>query len=236
MTYNQLTLEQFINDCVKIHGNEYDYSLVQYNRVTDKIKIICNEHGIFEQLADHHKRGSKCPLCRRLKRNTDSFILDSIKTHGNKYDYSLVNYKNNRTSVKIICKKHGVFEQIPKHHLTGSGCPLCKNSKGENIIINILKKLNIKYKRQKTFDGCKDKKNLQFDFYLLEYNICIEYDGIQHFKKIERFGGQKGFERRQFLDSLKTNYCVENNIKLIRISYLDNIFEKLFFLEKIKTN
>lgn len=227
---NKKTQEQFIKECNEKHNNEYDYSLVKYINVTQKIKIICEKHGVFEQNAGHHLNGSKCPKCRGFIQNNNSFIKRSKEKHGNKYDYSLVEYKNNRIPVKIICKKHGIFEQIPKHHLTGSGCPLCKNSKGENIIINILKELNIKYKRQKTFDGCKDKKNLQFDFYLPEYNICIEYDGIQHFKKIERFGGDEGFKRRLFLDSIKTNYCINNNISLIRISYKDDILEKLNFI------
>jgi Zn finger protein HypA/HybF involved in hydrogenase expression len=233
MRYNQLTQEEFIDQCRKKHGDEYDYSLVEYTNTTNKIKIICKTHGIFEQVADHHKRGRKCPNCGGFVKNTDTFISDSIKVHGLKYNYSLVNYINNRIPVIIICEKHGEFEQIPKHHLTGSGCPICNKSKGEVVIINLLKELNIKYKRQKTFDGCKDKKELQFDFYLYKYNMCVEYDGIQHFKVIERFGGVEGFERRLFLDNIKTQYCLDNNIALIRIRYDENILDKLSFLVHI---
>jgi very-short-patch-repair endonuclease len=234
MTYNQLTQEQFIEQCRVIHGDEYDYSLVQYTNVTKKVKIICKIHGEFEQYADHHKRGTKCPYCRGLKKDTDSFISESIIIHGDKYDYSSVNYINNRTPVRIICKTHGEFKQIPKHHLTGSGCPLCKNkSRGEIAIINILEKSNIKYKRQKTFEGCGINKKLQFDFYLPKYNCCIEFDGEQHFKAVDWFGGEKGFKDRKIRDNIKTNYCKNNKINLIRIRYDENILDKLSFLSNI---
>lgn len=189
---------------------------------------------MFEQIADHHLRGSKCPVCRGVLKNTnESFVFKSISIHDDRYDYSLVNYINNRVPVKIICKDHGIFEQIPKHHMQGSGCPGCNNSKGENIIIRLLKNKNIKYKRQKTFDGCQDKKKLQFDFYIQKYNLCIEFDGIQHYKPIERFGGIEAFESLKIRDEIKTKYCLENNIELIRIKYDENILDKLYFLSDI---
>jgi len=231
MTYNQLTQEEFIIQCNNTHNNEYDYSLTKYTNTTQKIKILCKKHGIFIQVADHHKRGSKCPECRGFRQNTESFILKSISIHDLKYDYSLVDYKNNRTPVKIICKKHGIFEQIPKHHLTGSGCPNCKSSHGESKIIKILDDYKIKYKKQKTFDGCKTNKKLQFDFYLIDYNICIEFDGKQHFVNVEWFGGSVAFERRKILDKVKNNFCLKNNIELVRVRYDENILDKLSFLK-----
>jgi len=75
------------------------------------------------------------------------------------------------------------------------------------------------------FDNCKNKNPLPFDFYLPEHNICIEFDGEQHFKSISYFGGEKGFKNTQKNDLIKTSYCKENNIKLIRINYLE--FKKI---------
>jgi len=130
--------------------------------------------------------------------------------------------------IKIICKKHGIFEQTPDNHINKkTGCPICNESKGEKEIRIILNNLNIKYIKQKTFNNCKNKRKLPFDFYLTDYNLCIEFDGIQHFKSIEYFGGEKVLKETQKRDLIKNNYCKENNIKLLRIKYNENILKKL---------
>ena len=86
---------------------------------------------------------------------------------------------------------------------------------------------NIKYERQKKFTECKNIRKLSFDFYLPNYNIIIEYDGIQHFEIIDYWLGSDGLKDRIFRDNIKTDYCLNNNIKLLRIKYNDNILEKL---------
>jgi len=80
---------------------------------------------------------------------------------------------------------------------------------------------------QKTFDSCRSVYVLPFDFYLPEQNICIEYDGEQHYKVIKYWGGENGFLMRQKRDKIKTDYCKDNNIKLIRIRYDDNLINEL---------
>lgn len=143
------------------------------------------------------------------------------------YNYSKVNYKNAHTPVEIICKKHGSFWQTPNKHLDGKGCPKCFYSKGEIMIEKILKEINITYVPQKIFPDCKFKKYLKFDFYLPDYNVCIEYDGEQH-DSIYRF--EKDTERlkiRKFRDQIKNIYCEEKRIKLIRISHKEDIIAKL---------
>lgn len=145
------TNDEFINMSNIIHKNRYDYSLVKYINAHTKIKIICKEHGIFEQEPRAHLYGYGCPQCSGNKKLTNEiFIHRSIIRHNNIYDYSLVDYKNNSTNVKIICKKHGIFEQLPFNHMKGCGCPKCDNySAGEKIIEKILKKNNIIYEPQK---------------------------------------------------------------------------------------
>ena len=109
---------------------------------------------------------------------------------------------------------------LPNNLLQGHGCPQCNNnSRGENRITVFLDKYRINYVPQKKFDNCKDKYALPFDFYLPDYNTCIEYDGIQHFQLVEHFGGQEEFERRKINDNIKTNYCIDKNINLIRLPY-----------------
>jgi hypothetical protein len=112
--------KQFIEDVKKVHSTKYDYSLVKYINNRTKVKIICPEHGIFEQRPYSHISGQGCPKCGgTFKFTINDFIIKSKEIHGNKYDYSLVDYINTHTKVKIICKKHGIFEQQPNSHLNG---------------------------------------------------------------------------------------------------------------------
>lgn len=235
----KLTNEEFIKRSSEVHNNKYDYSLVNYINLNTVVDIICKKHGKFKQKPYnhmHHKSG--CPLCANtikgkiVKLNNDIFIEKSKKIHGDKYDYSMVNYIGTNKCVKIICKKHGIFNQIPNSHLNGKGCPICKNSKGENFIMNYLIKNKIKFKRQQTFDDCLYKIKLRFDFYLQDLNICIEYNGIQHYKPIKYFGGIEKFNinKKRFLS--KEEYCHRHNIKLIIIKYddnIENILNSLFY-------
>jgi hypothetical protein len=115
--------EEFIQDAIKIHGNIYDYSYVQYINAITNVKITCNLHGEFEQRPSNHLIGHGCDQCAKMGKSTEDFIKTAVKKHGNIYDYSQVNYINNKTDVIIICKTHGPFEQRPNTHLSGSGCP-----------------------------------------------------------------------------------------------------------------
>ena len=137
------TTEQFIKDAKLIHGDRYDYSLVEYKNSYSKVKIVCHkkengiEHGIFEQLPSNHLRFKQgCPICsKKIKKTTEQFIKDAKLIHGDRYDYSLVEYKNCKTKVKLICKKcKKEFYITPSNHLRKKGCPCCKESKGEKII------------------------------------------------------------------------------------------------------
>ena len=224
------TKEEFIKRVNKIHGNKYDYSLVDYINNKTKIKLICPVHGIFEQRPNDHLNGCGCPICGKknsIKKQTttkDRFIGKANKLHNNFYDYSLVNYINNKTKVKIICPKHGIFEQKPNNHLNGQGCPKCKSSKGENAIRKYLKENNILFEEQKKF---KETKNLRYDFYLPKENLLIEYNGIQHYELVEIFGGEKKLKYQQYNDKIKKEFAEKNNIKLLTISYKENPLDKL---------
>jgi hypothetical protein len=221
------SIKGFIIKANNVHGNKYDYSLVKYKNTHTKVIIICKKHGNFTQQPSHHINGVGCPQCSNNFLNLDLFIIKSIKTHGDYYNYSLVKYKNNKTKVKILCPEHSIFEQTPTHHLNGSGCPVCRESKGERIIRLFLIENNISYTPQKRFKECRDKYPLPFDFYINDLNICIEYDGKQHFKPVKQFGGENGFNDRIKKDNIKTKYCENNNIQLLRIKYNENINKKL---------
>jgi len=156
----RLTTKEFIKRSVKIHGNKYNYSKVEYIGIYEKIIIICKEHGKFEQIPNVHLKGCGCPKCSRNRITTEDFIEKSIKIHGEKYNYSKVEYINNREKIKIICKKHGEFMQTPNVHLKGGGCPKCYgfNKTTEDLIKQFKEIHKNKYNYSKTeYTGIKNK-------------------------------------------------------------------------------
>ena len=230
------TPEEFISKVKSIHDNKYDYSKIAFVNIKTSIDIICPKHGIFKQRPQHHLAGHGCNKCARelitdLSRLTkEIFISKAKEIHGDKYDYSMVNFttiNSNNDKVNLICLKHGEFNQIIRHHLSGSGCPICNESKGEEIISKYLTKNYIKFVRQYRFSDCKDKKPLPFDFYLPEYNTYIEYQGEQHFRPTSHWGGEEEFKNIVRRDEIKKGYCEKNNIPLITINYNDNTISKL---------
>lgn len=113
------------------HGDKFDYSLVEYTKSSNKIDIICKEHGVFKQEAACHLTGIGCPKCADKVRadlrtkDTGDFIESAVRVHGDKYDYSESVYTKCKHRVKIICKEHGPFKQQASNHLSGFGCPKC---------------------------------------------------------------------------------------------------------------
>lgn len=231
------TTENFIKKAKQIHGNKYDYSLVDYDKAKKKVKIICKKHGIFEQTPDSHLSGQGCSSCgvERIKQLqkllVKDFITQANKIHNNTYLYNLVEYDNLHQKVRIICKKHGVFEQLATNHLSGQGCPKCRSSKGETIIRKILKKLKINFVEQYKISKCKYKNPLIFDFAIFNDNniikCLIEFQGKQHYMPIKHFGGEKSFKEREIKDNIKIRYCKENCIILYHIRYDEDIEEAI---------
>ena len=133
----------------------------------------------------------------------------------------IFNPNYNRRMVICLCECGNTHvcsvSDLTTGHTSSCGCE--HKSKGESFIEDLLKQYNIHYIRQKRFDDCRNKKTLPFDFYIPIINTCIEYDGEQHFSPIEHWGGEEMFKIRQQNDKIKTEYCKEKGINLIRISY-----------------
>lgn len=125
------TQEQFLEKAKAVHGETYDYSLVEYVGTDDKVKIICRGHGLFEQTPYNHCSGQGCKICGNKRNGLNSrtgqekFLIKAKEVHGDTYEYSLVEYVKTGSKVKILCKEHGVFEQTPASHLRGAGCKVC---------------------------------------------------------------------------------------------------------------
>jgi hypothetical protein len=134
----RITREEIISRFIQTHGNKYDYSLISFSKMKEKVEIICSIHGSFWQTPDHHIRGTKCPECSKveqgkLKKNISAknFISKAISVHGKFYDYSKSDYRGNKTKLEIICPKHGKFKQTPSNHLSGFGCEKCGRERTE---------------------------------------------------------------------------------------------------------
>ena len=213
--------DEFIKQAKEIHGDKYDYSKVDYKNNHTKVCIICPEHGEFWQTPNKHfslKQG--CPKCADKrngfkKRNTlEKFIEKSTEIHNGKYDYSKVKYEGWTVPVTIICPKHGEFKQIAGVHMSGHGCPLCNQSRLEHKVKSFLEKNNIVFIEQYR-EKWLSKQSL--DFYLPDYNIAIECQGLQHFSRDTRwesFNFDVIYER----DVRKYNLCKENGIEIIYFS------------------
>ena len=209
-----LTLGEFIEKARKVHGNKYDYSKTEYNGIKNKVLIVCPEHGEFEQVAYDHLRGFKCSKCKNDedRLSIEEFIEKAKEIHGDKYDYSKVEYVNNITKVCIICPEHGEFWQKPSHHLLGCGCKQCHSSRMERTIKQLLDKNNISFEEQYKAQWLGRQS---LDFFLPEYNIAIECQGIQHVKSIKGFSETltQCLER----DIRKNKNCLLKNVRVIYI-------------------
>lgn len=237
-----LTKNKFINNAKAIHGEKYDYSKVEYVNYKTKVTIICYKHGPFLQKpGDHTNLKQGCPKCAGVGRTTQDFIKDSSEIHDYKYSYLKTNFIKYNKEVIITCPIHGDFEQKPFIHLQGSGCQKCSESKGERKIFLFLKNNNISFEAQKIFNNCINTKtgcSLKFDFYLPDYDVCIEYDGEYHYEHwrlyFNKDKAEEKFAEIKFRDQIKTEYCKNNGISLLRIPYfdfknIDNIISNYLF-------
>lgn len=107
------------------HGDKYDYSKVDYQSGHEKITIICPKHGAFAQTPNAHKNGQGCPRCSGKGKTKEELVEEFKEIHGERYDYSRVEWVNSSTKIAIGCRVHGDFLQTPNSHLQGRGCRLC---------------------------------------------------------------------------------------------------------------
>lgn len=206
------TLEQVIEAFRERHGDKYDYSLfTEYRSSTQKIKIVCPEHGVFQQTVEAHRVSvDGCQTCASISARNNikkslgmtqrEFIARAEEVHDFFYDYSLVEYVTSDLKVKIICPKHGVFEQRPRGHLTGRGCIECKNDK---TTYNLTKK----YEDNKKLG---DKKGI---VYLLKVKgvdeeflkVGITSNKIRRYRAHRKYLSEAGYSFHVIAESEMTN-------------------------------
>jgi hypothetical protein len=231
-----LSQENFILKSKEKYGEKYDYSLVKFKHGNSAVLIGYN--GIFYLQRPYHHLSGYQPENRKLatRKTTRTFILEAQKVHDYRYSYDKTEYVTNQVKVIITCPIHGDFEQRPLSHVQGNGCTNCNESRGEKAIAKYLDKNNISYYRQHKFSDCRNVFELPFDFYIPALRTAIEFDGKQHYEPIGYFGGLQTFEKLQINDRIKSDYCEDNYIDLVRVKYtqLDNIEDYLTEVFKFK--
>lgn len=201
-----------------------DLPVEDYINTKTKIKHRCSKGHIYEQTPSKHLEGRGCFICKGTKKKTPKEYYQECKLKG--YDLPIEDYINNPTKIKHKCNKGHIYLQSPNMHLgKQQGCPICNESHGEKYIRNYLNSNSIKYIPQKKFQDLKDKTYLSYDFYLPDYHILIEYQGIQHYTSSEYFGGDKQLEKQQEHDNLKRRYAKDNGYRLLELKYTLNTQE-----------
>jgi Protein of unknown function (DUF2726). len=241
---NKKTTEGFIKDVFKKYGSEYEI-LGKYFISSEPILIKHNKCGNkFYQTPKYFLCMGKCPFCLKSRnKTTEDFIKDVSKIYGTEYKV-LGNYVNYDEPILVKHNKCGnKFNVKPKYFLKEfNKCKNCSSSmsNGELFISNFVKTLNVPFISQ--FNLVRNPKTncwLKSDFAILnkekEPILIIEYDGEQHFKSVDYFGGEEAFQATQYRDSVKDEYCKVNNIPFVRFSYTKNKMEiKSELLEKLK--
>lgn len=220
----QYTNQSFKEKVFSIFGNEYTV-LGNYKNTKTKIKIRHNVCGfVIDILPLNFLRRRSCPYCSGKFLDQKMFSKIISQMEDTKEYVFLEKYKGTNTKINVKHIKCGhVYKVSPHHFMAGRRCPFCKESHGEHEIEMWLSNRNVNHICQKKFENCRFKKELPFDFYLPDSNVCIEYDGEQHFKKVDLFGGEQGLAIRRLRDNIKDEFCKKEGIKLLRIKYNENI-------------
>lgn len=231
----QMSRDEFLDKARKVHGNKYDYSKLIYTKSTEKVTIICPKHGEFTQVAASHLMGCGCPKCgteqqsQKKRLTLDLFIKKARNVHGDKYDYSNVNYVDYKTKICIICPEHGEFWMTPGNHLNGEGCPKCKFEKLSKEQIMTTEAFIIK---------CNDIHGSAYDYSKVKYIgyqqpveiVCPKHgifwqtpDNHLHGSGCPKCGATLSKNEKEIIDLLKENNItvVEHDKKILKGLELD---------------
>lgn len=216
--------KKWTNENVKVYFQEQGCELLsEYKDIQQRLKYKCSCGNISYVKLSNFQRGNRCKECANNRIRHD---YDFVRTFFQENGCTLISEKYTSSTFQkldYICSCGNPHSIRFLSFQRGERCPNCKSiSKGEKAIKSYLDKRNIEYQYQYKIDQCKNINPLPFDFALFENNklkCLIEFDGKQHFKPIEMFGGQKYLGTVQKHDKIKNDFCRANNIALYRISY-----------------
>lgn len=234
----KLTTKEIKERICSIEGNKYEL-LSEYVGANTKIKIkhvACGHE--YEVRWDNFQQGRRCPKCTGGINYTNEEIVQKMyELVGEEYTKLDDTYINCKTKFPIRHELCGhEYEVSWDHFQKGNRCPKCNQSKGEKEVAEYLTNHNISFATQVRFDDCRHKKSLPFDFGIVDNDkkiiALIEYDGEQHFEPVKAWGGEEKLKLTQLRDSIKNDYCKENDIPLLRIKHNEDIADQLglFFI------
>lgn len=203
-------------------------NLISKEYINARSKLLAKDKDGYKVLISlDNLNGGKTP--QRFYQN-NPYTIDNIKIWlaKNNCNFEIISTKfiSANDNLEFKCSKGHIFStswnRIKNQNV---GCSICVQSKGEDLISEYLLNQNLLFEREKTFENCKYKKKLRFDFYIDSLNVCIEFQGVQHYKPISHFGGYARYNAQLKKDNIKVEFCKKNNIRLIRIPYfeIDNI-------------
>lgn len=217
----------FENACMRADKN--NKTIIGFSGIKNDQRlwlIRCNSCG--EEKESYMRFFYRCKSCSIIShtKSFEDFVINAKKKHGDQYIYNKENYLNRASKINIFCTKcNKYFNQSAKSHLKGIGCPICNESKGERAVRLYLDKIGISYNRHKKFKGLVYKSALEFDFYLYDLNLLIEFDGKQHFEVVnfskDHLENVRNFELYKTRDQIKNNWTRDNKVPLLRIPYWD---------------
>lgn len=206
------TKEQFIKKANTKFKNKFNYDLVEYINCDTPVRIVCPEHGEFLQTPYAHLNSKfGCEKCAKhetgmsFRKDKEHFVEKARQVHGDRYDYSELDYIENKSKVKIICPKHGAFFQLPSNHYAGNGCPVCHNSRIEDFVRDYLTENNISFEE-------KNRKIIspyELDFVIEDKKLAIECNGVYWHSESE------GKDKQYHIN--KTTKSKNKGYKLIQI-------------------
>ena len=209
--------EKFIEKCLLKYNQLYDYSKVNYINSITKVEIICKIHGSFFVRPDAHLRKVGCSKCNGgIKYNTENFIIKAKVIHGNRYDYSNVNYRNSLTKIEIKCHKHGIFHILPKNHLIGQGCADCAHTKQKTTEIFLKEAILIHGNKY-------DYSNTKYINNRVKIQIKCDKHGIFYQNPKDHLNGHGCSNCSESIgEKMILTILIENNIKFIRQHTFNN--------------
>ena len=214
--------DEFIKKAQNIHGDLYDYTNVKY--INNKTHILLKCNGCLNSFKTtpnmHIQQKCGCPSCYGNNQITKKdFIKKFINIHGSEFKFDKLEVQKANDIIIIYCNTHGYYNTTQKKSLyLKNGCPNCSESRGEKMVRLFLEKNNLTFQREYII---KSLGNYRFDFFIPSKNTIIEFDGKQHFQPIPFFGGIRALRKTKHNDYIKTMYCINNHINIIRIKYTD---------------
>lgn len=236
---NSMSYDEFYTSLPNCVVSAYDIDSNSYKNASSKLDVTCKKCGHSRAVrADALKHKLGCPECNKkvyrelYTLDTDTYRKRVLDITDGEYIVvsNYIDIKSHITLKHVTCGTE--YTTYPYLFNKGRRCPRCNYSIGESYVRHYLTEIGYIFEEQVTFDNLQDDKKLSYDFYIPSKRVLIEYQGVQHYRPVELFGGKEVYEKQVIHDKLKLEYTNSNNYELICIPYTCNSLYKVeSFLE-----